>query len=159
MNGLFCGCRAKNNEEYKTVLKKRRNKCWLLFGAGTVTAALSIVAAVFGADIADAYQIGIVSGLGGGLILGSLIAITRICRTLASEERLKEKRLRETDEREIEVANQALQVTSKIILVVLYILMIVGGLFSEEIFSTCILLIGIFLVSYTIGCKIYGKVL
>lgn len=167
MNGLFCGgCKAKNNEEYKLVLKKRRNKFWLLFGVGTVTAALSIVVAVFGADTAggfpvsaNAYQIGLVSGLGVGLMLGCLIAVTKICRTMASEERLKENRLRETDEREIEVANQALQTTAKIILAALYILMIVGGLFSEMILSICTLLIGIFLVSYAMGCKIYGKVL
>ena len=60
------------------------------------------------------------------------------------EEKLKEARLKETDERELEVANHALRFTAKIMLAVLYVFLIVGALFWEEIMLVCCILVGIF---------------
>ena len=81
----------------------------------------------------------------------------KILKVLNNEERLKEERLRETDEREREVGNQALRLTAKITLAVLYIFLIVGGLFSEVIMMVCCILIGVFLLSYEIAKKYYEK--
>ncbi|MDE5801998.1 MAG: hypothetical protein K2I22_03660 [Lachnospiraceae bacterium] len=155
MKGLFCAhCKAKNNEEYREVLKKRLVRVRLLCLAGVLI--ILSAAVLFHTVLAemDDYHQGVTYGMGTGLILGSIIAMLRIHRTLASEERLKEQRLKETDEREVEISNMALRQTAKLLLAVLYLSMVFGALVSEELLDVCCLLIGIFLLSY-IGFQRY----
>lgn len=157
MKGLFCGgCKARNNEEYRLVLHKRQKRMWLLLGVGILTAAVGMLGR-FLLGVEGSRQIAMVVGFGVGLALGACIAVHRIHRILTREEKLKEQRLKETDERELEVGNQALQATAKLILALLYILMIVGGLFVEEVMWVCWLLIGAFLISYWLFHKYYEK--
>lgn len=155
MKGLFCAhCKAKNNEEYKGVLKKRLVRVRLICLAGVLI--ILSAAVLFHTVLAemDDYHQGVTYGMGTGLILGSIIAMLRIHKTLASEERLKEQRLKETDEREVEISNMALKQTAKLLLAVLYLSMVFGALVSEELLDLCCLLIGIFLLSY-IGFQRY----
>ncbi|MBD5534968.1 MAG: hypothetical protein HDQ99_04835 [Lachnospiraceae bacterium] len=155
MKGLFCAhCKAKNNEEYKEVLKKRliRVRLICLSGVLIILGAAVLFHTVL-AEMGDYHQ-GVTYGMGTGLILGSIVAMLRIYRTLASEEKLKEQRLKETDEREVEISNMALRQTAKLLLAVLYLSMVFGALVSEELLYLCCLLIGIFLLSY-IGFQKY----
>ncbi|HKM35218.1 MAG TPA: hypothetical protein VJY54_10825 [Lachnospiraceae bacterium] len=158
MKALWRGsCKAKNNAEYRAVLKKRLVYLWITLLAGFIAAALGLI--IFLLDILNitAFQSGILFGMGIGLILGSIIGMIRIYTTLSSEEKLKESRLKETDERELEVNSKALRMTAWILLVCLYILMLVGGLFEPIIMNVCSLLIGIFLISYTLLRFYYQK--
>ena len=100
---------------------------------------------------------GAVYGMGTGLMLGSAVAMFRIRRILSDEGRLKEQRLKETDERELEIGNMALRQTAKLLLLVIYILMVFGILISEELLKVCCLLIGIFLLSYIGFQKYYER--
>ena len=155
MKGLFCAhCKAKNNEEYREVLKKRLIRVRLICLAGVLI--ILSAAVLFHTVLAETgdYPPGVTYGMGTGLILGSIVAMLRIHRTLASEEKLKEQRLKETDEREVEISNMALRQTAKLLLAVLYLSMVFGALVSEELLDLCCLLIGIFLLSY-IGFQKY----
>lgn len=155
MKGLFCAhCKAKNNEEYKEVLKKRLVKVRLIGLAGLLVIAGAAVLTCLLPEKVDDYHLGFTYGMGTGLILGSIVAMVRIYRTLASEEKLKAQRLKETDEREVEISNMALKQTAKLILAVLYLSMAFGALVSEELLCISSLLIGIFLLSY-IGFQKY----
>ncbi|MDE5679383.1 MAG: hypothetical protein K2I01_02990 [Lachnospiraceae bacterium] len=155
MKGLFCAhCKAKNNEEYKEVLKKRLIRVRLMCLAGVLIILGVAVISHMLPEIVDDYHQGVTYGMGTGLVLGSIVAMIRIYRILAREERLKEQRLKETDEREIEIDNMALKQTAKLMLAVLYLSMVFGALVSEELLSLSCLLIGIFLLSY-IGFQKY----
>lgn len=155
MKGLFCAhCKAKNNEEYKEVLKKRLVRVRLTCLAGLlVIAGVAVLTCLLPGKVDDYHQ-GVTYGMGTGLILGSAIAMLRIRKTLANEDKLKTQRLKETDEREIEIGNMALKQTAKLILAVLYLSMVFGALVSEELLCISSLLIGIFLLSY-IGFQRY----
>lgn len=157
MKGLFCGgCKARTNDEYREILKKRQKKILVLLIAGLLTVAAGIV--YIGMNgFEDSYTLGFVFGFGTGLALGAVLAMIKIWKTLQDEDKLKEARLKETDERELEVDNQALRLTAKIMLAALYVLLIIGGLFWEEIMVVCCLLVGIFLLSYEIAKRYYGK--
>lgn len=144
------GCKAKNNEEYRRVLKKRLVNNWIACCAGLFAAALGLGIYYFHISNITVFQSGLLFGVGIGLLLGTIINIISIYRALSNEEKLKENRLKETDERELEVNNRALRMTAYIILACLYILMILGGLFEPIIMYVCCLLIGIFLISYTL---------
>lgn len=151
------GCKAKNNEEYRGVLKKRLVNLWIALFAGIFAAALGLIIFYLDILIITAFQAGMLFGMGIGLMLGSIISIVRIYHTLSSEEKLKESRLKETDEREQEVNSKALRMTACIILACLYILMLVGGLFEPIVMYVCCLLIVIFLISYSLLRFYYQK--
>ena len=157
MKGLFCGgCKARNNEEYKIVLAKRQKRMCVLLIAGLLTVVAGIVyICVNGFE--DSYSLGFVFGFGVGLALGAALAMWKIRKTLRNEDKVKEARLKETDEREVEVANQALRLTAKIMLAALYVCLIIGGFFWEEIMLVCCILVSIFLLSYEFAKKYYNK--
>ena len=103
MRGLFCdGIKAKNNEEYRVLLKKRQKRMWGLFAVGLLTAALGALLGTLMRGQITERQAGFILGVGTGLSLGSVIEIWILQRKMGSEERLKKERLREVDEREIE---------------------------------------------------------
>lgn len=146
-------CRAKNNEEYRTVLKKRAKRMYLLILAGILTVGISLYLNSF-MEITE-YRLGFLLGLGVGLVLGAVIRLVKMRRQLEDEEKLKEARLLETDEREIEIGGLALRAASKVLLAVLYLALFVGGLFArEEILFISWVLIVVFLLSYA-GFKKY----
>lgn len=159
MKGLFCSeCKARNNEEFRQVLKKRARSLWILCGIGICTAAAGFIAGYFWVEILP-HQIGMVAGIGTGLVLGSIIALLRIHARLRDEEKIKKERLRETDERELEISSKALKATAKLLLAALYIVMIVGSMFYQPCMVVCCLLIMIFLIGYMAFRRYYEKIL
>lgn len=157
MKGVLCtGRNVKNNEEYRILLKKRQKRMWGLFAVGLVTTALGAALSMPVEKPVSTRQISFILGLGTGLALASVAEIWMLQRKMGSEERLKKERLKETDEREIELRSRALQATAKLMLAVIYLLAVIGGLFIEEFTGICLLLSGIYLLSYILFQKYYG---
>lgn len=133
MVNLFCSaCRARNNEEYRAVLKKRQARRCLIILAGFATEVVVLVAYFCLQVELSEYRLGFLIGMGAGLAFGGVLALLKTRRLLTNEEKLKEARLKETDEREIEVNNLAIQGTAKILLGVLYVLLILGGVLGDD---------------------------
>lgn len=158
MKNLFTpGCKAKNNEEYRAVLKKRQVGLCLCILAGMATEGLVLFLNFCTRMTFSEYRLGYLLGLGVGLIFASMVGLVRIHRRMASEEKLKEFRLKETDERELEVDSLAYRATAKFLLVVLYVLLIAAGVFErEELMYVCFGLVALFLLSYSAFRKYYG---
>ena len=158
MKDLFCPvCKAKNNEEYRAVLKKRQVALGLFILAGLATDGLVLFLYFFARIHIGEYQMGYLLGVGAGLMLGGVVGVMRIRRRMADEEKLKEFRLKETDERELEVDSLALRATAKTLLVALYIILIVAGVFGrEELVHVCFGLVALFLLGYAAFRKYYG---
>lgn len=158
MRSLFSpGCKAKNNEEYRAVLKKRQVGLYLCILAGMATEGLVLFLNFCTRMTFPEYRLGYLLGLGVGLIFASMVGLVRIRRRMASEEKLKEFRLKETDEREIEVDSMAYRATAKLLLMALYVLLIAAGVFErEELMYVCFGLVGLFLFSYAAFRKYYG---
>ncbi len=159
MKGLFGeGCKARNNDEYRLVLAKRKKRYWILFAFSIL---ISVAALVFeyviGVEDGADYYVGFAMGLGMGIAAASLGAIYKIRKLLADEAKLKEERLKETDERENEINSLALKATAKIMLILLYILLVAGALFHEGLMFLSFGLIIIFILSLAIMKKIYDK--
>lgn len=149
-------CRARNNEEYRAVLKKRQVRLYLFILAGAATAGISLFVHFCTRIGLSEYRLGFLLGMGIGLMLGGLLGLLQIRRKLTDEEKLKESRLKETDERELEVASLALRGTARLMLGVLYVLLVLGGLFADdELLWTCYGLIAVFLFSDVVLRKYY----
>lgn len=157
MMSLFCPmCRAKNNEEYRQVLKKRRSRFWLFILAGLATEAVSLFAYFCAGIEISEYRMGFLLGLGAGMALGGLIGILKIRRRMADEEKLKECRLKETDERELEIDSLALRGTARSLLGVLYVLLVLGGVLANDMLLWLSWgLILIYLLSFALLRKYY----
>lgn len=157
MRNLFCPvCRAKNNEEYRAVLKRRRWGYLFCVLAGAVTMGITLLLYYcFSVELSE-YRLGYLLGLSVGLALGGLVGLLRISARLKDEEKLKELRLRETDERELEVTSLALRATARLLLLVLYILLFVGGIIENEgLLYACFGLIALFLLGYALFRRYY----
>ena len=158
-NFLEGGCKARNNEEYKVILKKRRIKMMFCAVAGAIVSVLGYCLFTFADLKMSDFQMGIISGFGMGLAIGSVMIIIQIGKTLADEEKIKKERLKETDEREIEVGRLALAATTKVLIAVLYIMTILGGLFMEELMYISCGLIFLFCLIFTCFKCIYNKMI
>ena len=157
MENLFCsGRKAKNNEEYRAVLKKRQGVYALFILTGLATEGLVLFLHVYSQIHFEMYQLGFLLGLGAGLMLGGAVGELRIWRIMADENRLKEFRLKETDEREMEIDSRALQATAKTLLAALYVALIIAGVCNrQDLEHVCLGLAALFLLSYTVYRKYY----
>ncbi|MCM1192865.1 MAG: hypothetical protein NC389_10605 [Acetatifactor muris] len=159
MKSLFCSvCRAKNNEEYRAVLKKRQISFCLFVLVGMATEAIVLFLHLCTQITFPEYRLGYLLGLGVGLALSGVVGLVQIRRRMADEEKLKKWRLKETDERELEVDSMALRTAAKMLLAVMYVVLIAAGMFAwKELLWVCWGLIAFFLLSYAI-CKKYYEV-
>lgn len=157
MRGLFSPmCRAKNNEEYRAVLRKRQLSYFLCLLAGLAEVGLVLFLVLSARTELSEYRLGYLLGLGGGMVLASALALVRIQRKKASEEKLKAARLQETDERELEVDSLALRAAAKLLLGALYGLLVIAGLLQLEALTyVCFGLIGVFLLGYALFHRYY----
>lgn len=168
---LFEGCKAKNNEEYRRILEKRQGKFLFLLAVGVLTVVLCFVIPlglgfgmedILAGDVAfaaggDGSNIWLTIGIGTGLTAGALIAFIKIRHILSDEGRLKEERLKETDEREQEISNRSLQKTAKVMLMLLYVFMLYGCFADREVMRMCQLLIIVFLFCFVLFQRDYEK--
>lgn len=138
------------------MLKKRQVIFYLFVLAGLATEGLVLFLMFCTQMTFSEYQLGYLTGLGVGLIFAGVVWLVRIRRRMANEEKLKEFRLKETDERELEVDSLALRTTAKLLLVVLYVLLIVAGVFEkEELMHVCFGLVALFLLCYAVLKKYF----
>lgn len=155
-NMFYPACRAKNNEEYRAVLKKRQVGFYLFILAGIATDGLVLFLYYCARIEIPDYRLGYLMGMGAGVAASGVIGLIRIRRRMADEEKLKEGRLKETDERELEVDSLALRTTAKLLLAVLYVVLIVAGMFErDELMYVCFGLIFIFMFGYAMFRKYY----
>lgn len=157
MRSLFSPvCRARNNEEYRKVLKERRFRFFLFVLAGLATEAVALYVHFCTEIGISEYHLGFLLGLGAGLVIGGAAGILKIRRRLRDEEKLKELRLRETDERELGLDSLALRGTARILLGVMYVLLVLGGILANDMLLWLSWgLIIIFLLSFALLRKYY----
>ena len=155
-NMFYTRCKAKNNEEYRAVLKKRQMFYALFILAGLATEGLVLFLNFYTQIHFAAHQLGYLLGIGAGLMLGGVVGVVQMRWRMADEEKLKEFRLKETDERNLEVDNMALRATAKTLLAALYVALIAAGVFNrQDLEHVCFGLVALFLFCYTVCRKYY----
>lgn len=157
MKGILCGTTAKTNEEYKKVLKTRMKFTVPVIIIGIITAALGFLGKFhFKVQIND-MMLGVYSGIGVGLFAVGIILWIKNRLLLNNDEKLKASRLNNTDERIQEIRNKALGVTTCVLLVALYAIALIGGLFYPILVGVLFFVICTFLLTYMIAFKYYNN--
>ena len=157
IKGLLYQCNARTNEEYRAELKKRQRLMGILVLLGIVTVVTMIAIIILIPESLESYSAGFFCGVGTGLILGGLLGILKIRKTIKDEAALKEARLTETDEREQAISAKALQTTLKVMLLSIYLLLLLCSIVTVEAVTVLSLLIAVFFLSYLISRKMYSQ--
>lgn len=156
MKGIW-GTTAKNNEEYKEVIKKRMKLMVLLIIIGAITAAVG-----FGSEFCfnvtiNEHMIGVYTGVGVGLFVAGLILWIKNKIVLGNEAKLKESRLGNTDERILEISNKAFRIATFAMIAAMYVVALIGGLFYPILVEVLLFIVCMFLVAYVIAYKYYNS--
>jgi hypothetical protein len=157
MMGLFCASKAKNNEEYKKVIKARMNTMVLIFVIGLITLTVSLLAEKVWTVKISEHMLGVYCGGGTGLLAISIILWIKNKVILGNEAKLKESRLNNTDERLKEISNRAFRIATIFLLIALYVVGLIGGLFYPILVQVLSILVFVFLAAYVVTYKIYEK--
>lgn len=157
IKGLLYQCNARTNEEYKIELKKRQHLMGILLLLGILTLATMVSLIILKPETMENYTVGFFCGVGTGLILGGLLGIIKIRKTINNEAALKEARLTETDEREKAISSKAIHTTLKIMFLSIYLLILLCSIVTVETITVLFLLICIFVLSYLFSRKIYSQ--
>lgn len=155
MRGLLCGTAAKTNEEYREVVKRRMRINLLMALAGFLTVAAAAAFKQLVKGLND-YMDGIYVGIGSGLLFASIVLWLKNRAILKDEGKLKESRLINSDERLKEISNKAFRTASFILIIVLYAVALVGGVFYPVLVEILSLLVSVFVLAYIIAYRYYN---
>lgn len=158
MKCLFTiGMTAKNNEEYKAIIKRRMRYKVCILILGLLTMGFAIAAACGAITMLSEYMNGVYTGIGSGCIAVSIIMLIRDYKLLHDEEKLKQDRLKNTDERNVMIYNKAMQYAGSITLICAYIVMLIAGMYSEVIFHCFYAVVAVFMFVYLLMIAILNK--
>lgn len=148
---------AKTDEEYREVLKRRKNFIFVLMLAGAAAIGVSICLGLglFGKE--EDFLSGLYMGMGCGILAGSVMGLIKIGRTLRDEKKLRQKRLEESDERNIQVTQKAYYMAGICVMTIGYMVFLFAGFFSMEVFWTVWSLLMLYFLLFAVCKKIYNK--
>lgn len=105
----------------------------------------------------DDYLLGVYAGMGSALIGAGLAKIIRNRSTMKDEERLTKQRRERGDERIQEIGRIALRAAALLMILAMYVISLIGGLFYPVLPKILLILICIFLLVYVVTYRILEK--
>ena len=157
MRGILCVSNVKTNEEYKEVIKTRMKILAGIIFLGIITAGIGFSAEFYFKMPVNKHMLGVYSGLGVGLLVGGTILLIKNRLLLKDDKKLKESRLNNTDERIKEISNKAFKVASYAMIIALYLIALIGGLFYQVLAEILSSIVCIFLLAYMGAFKYYNN--
>ena len=151
---LMSATKATNNEEYRQQIQAKNKYMWGLILLGLITAVIAYYMEFSGKMKVDDYMLGVYCGLGVGLFASGIALLIRNKRLLKDEAKLKEARLQATDERNVEIGMHAQKIAAIVLLVVIYLVFLIGGVYDPILSKVMSCLICLFLVAYAIAWRI-----
>ena len=149
--GAFYNCNARNNEEYRKVLEKRKKVVVGIFFMGLLLLVAMVVLTIVKPELMGGFHGGFYTGVGSGLMGGAVVGYLNL------REALKAARLQETDEREKEITDKALKASLKAMLGGIYGILVFCAFLSEETILVLAGLTTIFLFSFVVARVVYSK--
>lgn len=147
---------ANTDEEYREKLKHRMHFIPVLVIAGAAAIVVSSVL-LWSGEEKDSFMAGLYMGMGCGVLAVSVVWFLKIRSTLQDEKKLRMKRLKESDERNIQIALKAHYTAGLLLIAAGYVTMLISGFFSMEVFWTVWTLVMLYFVLFLAGKVIYEK--
>ncbi len=157
MRGIFCARGTANVEEYKKVVKVRIWAELFLAVMGVATVVVSVLIKLMGISVLPEFANGFLTGAGTGLAVAGTIFAVRMLRMLKDENKLREARIKESDERLVAINHSAIRLAALVLIVAMYVVMLVGVFFSKELVFALSGLVLLFFVVYGIANAIFSR--
>lgn len=156
MKGIFCSTKAKTNEEYRKELKKKNVILGGVALLGLATLCVALYAHLYQLSSAE-HILGYFAGVGSGLLAGCLILLIKNVRIMKDENRLKNERLKNSDERIDAISKRSFRAASAVMVVAAYLICLIGGIFHPILFKILSLLMAILIFSYIVSYRFYDS--
>lgn len=154
MTGIFCVVKATTDEEYRRHVQRRA----LLYAGvvllGIITAVVACLAEFVWEVEVSSRMLGFYTGCGTGLALGGGVILVKSLLLLRDAEKLHRARIDEADERNVEISTMAMKVAILVLLVGMYVVLLIGGLWYPVLIKVLGFLVTLFLFSYIVARKI-----
>lgn len=148
---------AKSDQEYRKVIKRRQNLCFIVMLIGITTAGFSFYFSNIKPSFLSDFFSGFYCGCGTGLVIGGILAYIKYRSLLKNEKRLHEKRLAENDERNQMISQKAFFMTSIIMIAILYTALLLSGLLSTILFQTLLSIVLLYFLIFLVTYIYYNK--
>lgn len=102
---------------------------------------------------------GLYMGLGCGILAAGAVWFLKIRSILKDERKLRMKRLQEYDERNIQLNLKAHNTAGALLIITGYVIMLIAGFFSMEVFWTVWGLVMLYFALFITGRMIYNKMM
>ncbi len=154
---MINGSNAKNNEEYRKVVKTKIKLACLIILLGILSLiGMQIINNNDSITMSD-YMKGFYTGASSGLIMAGIMLLIKYICIIKNETKLKEARLNAFDERIVAIQGKTLKCSAITMLITAYIMGFVGGIFAPELTVMLLLLVVVFFFTYIIAYKIYEQ--
>lgn len=154
MLGIFCATRAMSDEEYREYTRRR---CFIYAGLaviGVITAAIAAAAEfVWEVNVND-MMLGVYTGVGAGLTVAGIVLGIRNALLLKDGKKLREMRIADSDERNIQISASATKAALAVLLIGMYFAVLLGGLWYPVLTKVLAFLLVLFLFSYMVAYRI-----
>lgn len=158
---MLLNCKQTGNNHFRKKLEKQAKLFLCMLPLFLLICAFGIVNETFSliSTVEIDFANGVFTGFG---FAGGIVCIARVIyikSILKNEAKLKEERIKNTDERTLQISLKALSTASGILIAVSYIALLVFSFFSKEI-SLCFAFVIIFFMwAYLIAYKILEKIM
>lgn len=157
MLGIFCVTKVTSDEEYRNYAGRR---CFVYAGLaliGVITAAIAIAAEyLWTVEISD-MMLGVYTGVGTGLTVAGIILTIKNMLLIKDEKKLRQARIADSDERNIQISMLATKATLAVLLVGMYFAILLGGLWYPILTKILAFLLVLFMFSYMVAYRIISR--
>lgn len=157
MRGIFCATTARNNEEYKKVVKTKMGIFAMVMVMGIIMAIVASGAAAKEIAALPEHMLNVYCGTGTGLAAAGLVLLIKNLLLLKQEEKLTQERLKNADERLHQVGNKALRMGVMAMLTTFYAIALIGGIFYPVLVKVLLIVMPVFLAVYMLSYWYYEK--
>ena len=149
-----------SDEDYLRVLRRRQRIFTVMLILGVITFAVAGLASLMEWNIVlPGRSLSFYSGVGCGLCVGSALVLVRLRLTMSNREKLRAERIKFTDERVREIARRAIATAGYTLLIGVYLVGLIGGLFYPVLLALLPALAAVFLLTYVIAFFVYNRVM
>lgn len=157
MLGIFCATKVTSDEEYRKYAGRR---CFVYAGLaliGVITAAIAIAAEyLWTVEISD-MMLGVYTGVGTGLTVAGIILTIKNMLLIKDEKKLRQARIADSDERNIQISMLATKTALAVLLVGMYFAILLGGLWYPILTKILAFLLVLFMFSYMVAYRIISR--
>ena len=148
------------DDDYMKVLRGRHCLFIVMLVIGLITSSIAAMAEFLNWDVKlSSHILGFYTGVGSGITFAAAIFLLRLRKIIKDPKLLRSERIKATDERVREISRRSLAAAGYVLLIAVYLVCLIGGLFYPELLAVLAILACVFVAALAISYFIYNKII